>query len=183
VTAPGSTEDVFRRGLAYQEDSDLLGQVATAVMSADSAYRYLLTRRWGDGPDATFIMLNPSTADAFTTDPTCTRVIRFARREGAGGVTVVNLFGYRATDPAALRGQPDPVGPLNDVFIRGACPPGRLVIAAWGAHGTLTGRAAAVTGMLTAAGVPLQCLGITGQGQPRHPLYVPAAAPLQPYQP
>ena len=148
------------------------------------AYRYLLTRTWDLAkPPVTWVMLNPSTADAHTDDPTCTRVIRFARREGYGGITVVNLFAYRATDPAVLRVVPDPAGPLNDAFIRGACPPGRTVIAAWGAGEALAARGAAVAGMLAAAGVPLHALGVTGQGQPRHPLYVPASAPLEPYQP
>ena len=34
-----------------------------AVLSDCGQYRYLLTRRWGPGPTATFTMLNPSTAD------------------------------------------------------------------------------------------------------------------------
>ena len=55
---------------------DPLFQVAfppagTAELSACGKYRYTLTRHWDvqPGPMATFIMLNPSTADAAADDP------------------------------------------------------------------------------------------------------------------
>lgn len=93
------------------------------------------------------------------------------------------MFAYRATRPADLARCPEPVGELNDEFIRQAVTGvGRMVIAAWGAHGTLHGRAAHVTRMLTAAGIPAWCLGTTKRDQPVHPLYQPADAGLVPYQ-
>jgi len=39
------------------------------------------------------------------------------RREACGILEVVNLFAYRATDPAALCQAADPVSPANDHFI------------------------------------------------------------------
>ena len=36
--------------------------VSEAVYSDCERYRYLLTRTWGQGPKALFVMLNPSTA-------------------------------------------------------------------------------------------------------------------------
>jgi hypothetical protein len=39
--------------------------VNRAIISADGLYRYTLSRVWlAFGPHATFVMLNPSTADA-----------------------------------------------------------------------------------------------------------------------
>lgn len=166
--------------LVYQESSDLLGE-ATAVLSDDRVYRYLLTRQWSGDPTATFIMLNPSTADAFASDPTCTRVVRFARREGCGSIRVVNLFALRTTDPILLREHPDPVGPENDRFLNEQAR-AHLVVAAWGAGGTLNGRAREVAQRLAAAGVPLKCLGVTKDGHPKHPLYVRSDAPLIPWE-
>jgi hypothetical protein len=156
---------------------------AGAVFSPDRVYRYLLTRTWDTrAPLVTWAMLNPSTADCLADDPTIRRCKAFARAWGRGGIQVVNLFGYRATQPAALRTASDPVGPLNDLFIREACQPPGVVVAAWGAHGDFRGRAAEVTRTLAAAGIRMHCLGTTKGGHPRHPLYVPGDTPLEPFE-
>jgi Protein of unknown function (DUF1643) len=56
-----------------------------AVISACGRYRYLLTRQVASGGRrTTFIMLNPSTADASNDDPTIRRCIGFAQRWGCG---------------------------------------------------------------------------------------------------
>lgn len=156
---------------------------AVAVFDRSRRYRYLLTRTWDARRlPVVWVMLNPSAADAFTDDPTIRRCVRFAARLGAGGIIVVNLFAYRAADPAVLSRAADPVGELNDEYLREAAQPGgRLIIGAWGMHGGLRGRAAAVTRMLAAQGAQLHCLGTTSQGHPRHPLYLPASTPLSPY--
>lgn len=167
-------------GLITDEHAEGLLEKATATFSPDRAYRYALTRRWNsDRPMTAFIMLNPSTADAFTTDATLRRCVSFACNWGAGGVLLVNLFGLCSTDPHALYDHPDPVGPENDAVIAD-----RLsqvdevvpVIAAWGVHGELHGRGREVASRLAAHGVPLSCLGTTKDGHPRHPLYLPANA-------
>ena len=164
------------------EDGALFAGYYGATLSEDRVYRYLLTRTWAPaGPVMCWIMLNPSTADAMTDDPTIRRCTRFARREDCGGIAVVNLFALRTPNPRVLPVAGDPVGPDNDLFIDEHATPGRLVVAAWGAGGTLHGRAATVTGRLTAAGVHLRCLGVTDAGQPRHPLYLRADAPLIPW--
>jgi len=155
-----------------------------AVFSADGTYRYLLTRRWAEGgTTCTFAMLNPSKATAAVTDPTVTRCIGFARREGASALAVVNLHALRATDPAELAKHPDPTGPCNDAFILEHCQPGQLVIAAWGSHGILRGRGLQVAVMLDGHGVDLKCFGVTKAGMPLHPLYQRADAPLSTYAP
>jgi hypothetical protein len=159
--------------------ADLLGH-AEAVFSADEAYRYLLIRRWAvGGTTATFLMLNPSTATATADDPTIRRCIGYARREGCNALTVVNLFALRATNPAHLLPHPDPVGERNDEFIVKHCLPGRLVVAAWGYQRRVgPPRALHVRRLLADSGVDLQCLGKTLTGEPRHPLFVRADAPL-----
>jgi hypothetical protein len=155
---------------------------AEAVFDPSRTYRYHLTRTWNpDWPPATWIMLNPSTADAMADDATIRRCKSFARAWSAGGIAVVNLFAYRATRPAELRLVPDPVGELNDAFILGACRAPGVTVAAWGAGGSLGGRAGAVTRALAEAGARLQCLGVTRDGHPRHPPYVPGSTPLEPY--
>lgn len=144
-------------------------------------HRYLLTRRWGNGEPMNVIGLNPSTADAFTDDPTIRRVVGFARREGCGWVRMLNIYGLRATDPARLWEHPNPTGLSADAILAEYAQ--GLVVVAWGAGGRRNGRGAAVTRLLLAAGVAPVCLGVTASGQPRHPLYVRADTPLVPWQP
>ena len=158
------------------------GCCGTAVLSTDQARRYLLTRRWDDGPLMAWLMLNPSTADARTDDATITRCVRRARDLGAfGGIAVVNLFSLCATDPRALTSCPDPVGAGNDSFIVRTCRTALLVVAAWGAHGAYLGRGAEVTALLARSGIQPFCLGVTANGQPRHPGRMAYAAALVPF--
>lgn len=155
------------------------GVLAGAVLSPCGTYRYTLDRIWDHTrPTALFIMLNPSTADASVDDPTIRRCRAFATREGCGALTVVNLFAYRATDPRELAVQPDPIGPDNNTHIALALDrqPAH-VIAAWGALPFARTRAQQVTALLAQA----RCLGTTKSGDPRHPLYVRADQPLQPW--
>jgi len=107
--------------------------VADAVI--DGPFRYLLNRQWSAGTaDCLWIMLNPSKADALDDDPTLDRCIAFSKRWGANGLTVVNLFALRSTDPARLMSAPDPVGPWCDLWIERAIKNATTVIVAWGAH-------------------------------------------------
>jgi len=88
----------------------------------DAKYRLRLHRTWDPAVlPATFVMLNPSTADAEQDDPPIRRCIGFARRWGFGGVRIVNLFALRATNPRALytadRAGVDSIGPENGAAI------------------------------------------------------------------
>jgi hypothetical protein len=128
-----------------------------------------------------FVMLNPSTADAFVEDPTIRRCLGFARRWGCGGLVVVNLFALRATDPKVMLSHAEPVGARNDDVIRAVAGMNvKVWVAAWGRPGTHCGRAVQVRELLAARGVQLQHLGLTDGGQPRHPLYLAAGTPLTP---
>lgn len=153
---------------------------ATATFSGDRTYRYELTRVWGDGAPAdlrlvNFVMLNPSTADAFALDPTNRRCVGFARDWGYDGLVTTNVFALRSTDPSGLRGVEDPVGPANDEAILRAARSSALVVAAWGVHATLGDRERVVLDRLHDAGIELHALRLTRGGHPGHPLYVPAA--------
>lgn len=142
----------------------------------EGLYRYRLWRVWDEGlPTCLFVMLNPSTADADRDDPTIRRCVGFAKAWGYGRLDVVNLYAYRATKPDELWSAGDPIGPRNDVVIADAMLDAIHVVVAWGANtGPTTARDVAV---LRLAPHPrsIVCLGVTRSGQPRHPLYVPAA--------
>lgn len=161
--------------------SDLFMQ-SDAILSECGRFRYALKRKWAAGPTMTFIMLNPSTADASEDDPTIRRCMGFARREFCGGIRVENLYGLRATDPDEMfRHGHTSIGGTNR-FIRGAAV-GTTgpVVAAWGADKRAQHRASQVSDMLADLHVHLKCLGKTKSGAPRHPLYIRADAPLIDY--
>jgi len=164
--------------------TDLTGDASAATFSPCRTYRYTLRRTWDPAkPCIVFLMLNPSTADEVQNDPTVERCHRRAIRMGAGGVVVVNLFALRSTDPSALYGHPDPVGPANDASIVDECSKAGMVIAAWGTHGKHLGRAEAVLALLAAAGVKLHALAVNADGSPKHPLYIANNAEPLPYPP
>lgn len=164
--------------------------MSDALLSDCGTYRYTLGRNLGHSltlvnKPCLFIMLNPSTADASLDDPTIRRCMGFARREGCTFLTVVNLFALRSTDPDVLSQHDDPVGVENMTHIgrelrRHNPALGHLVIAAWGAHPMARHHGVrAIRGRLHEAGA--LCLGMTKDGEPRHPLYLRADAPLIPW--
>lgn len=154
---------------------------SSARLSDDGCYRYELDRTWGGGPVAVFVMLNPSTADASTDDPTIRRCMGYARAWGLAGIKVVNLYAFRSTDPAGLWTVDDPVGPDNDDVLRKVARDAAQrewpLVAAWGAHAR-PDRVRAVMG-LNRQMARAHCLGVTKNGAPRHPLYLRADAPLR----
>lgn len=152
-----------------------------AEFSRDRVYRYRLWRIWSTGPRLAVIGLNPSTADETQDDPTVRRCIGYAHRWGFGGLEMLNLFGYRATNPRELRD----CSMLHEHYINGpsnssvlyqtaerVIATGGAVLCAWGNWGLLNNRWAEVGDGLTAYEIPAACLGLTAAGQPRHPLYL-----------
>lgn len=145
-----------------------------ATFSKDRVYRYRLWRTWGDKTRmCNFVMLNPSTADERDNDPTVERCERRARAWGYGGLIVTNIFALRATDPAVMMQHSDPVGASNDAYLVSVARTAALVVCAWGAFGAHRSRSMFVRKLLADSGAELYCLGTTGIGEPRHPLYVP----------
>ena len=142
-----------------------------ATFCASGRHRYRLWRRWSDGPVVGFCLLNPSTADADRNDPTIRRCIGFARAWGYGGVEVVNLFAFRATDPRELRRATDAVGRANDRHLAAAARRVDAMVVAWGVHGAWQSRDRDALALLSRWTRPL-ALGWTRSGAPRHPLYL-----------
>lgn len=136
-------------------------------------YRYSLWRWWGEGngEKCNFVMLNPSTADENVLDPTVRRCAGFAYDWGYSGLTVTNLFALRSTDPKELYRAVGPTGGKeNDNAILAAAMTSGCVVCAWGVHGVHMNRGKRVAQLL--AEFEPVCLGLTREGQPKHPLYL-----------
>lgn len=159
-----------------------------ARISDCGKFRYTLGRHWGVGPGLVFVMLNPSTADADIDDPTIRKCMGFARRlecsEGIfyGGIVVVNLFAYRATDPADLKRALYPVGPDNDHWILESIlssrPFGENIVCAWGRNAAGHPRTQMVIDTIRKAGMKPMALRLSADGTPHHPLMLPYSCSL-----
>ena len=157
--------------------------VAGAIESAAGDYRYTLGRCWSKlAPSGTtvFIMLNPSTADAQSDDPTIRRRVGFAKAWGSSDLLVGNLYAFRATDPRDLFEAADPVGRDNDHYLRQLMNDHSDIVCAWGANAKEE-RVREFVEAAKTAGVKLWCLGTTKDGAPRHPLYVAQGTELVPW--
>lgn len=180
-----------------------------AILSPCGVYRYALWRIWDKTlPKVTWIMLNPSTADAEHDDPTIRKCIGFSKQFGYGGFTVLNLFSRRATDPDDLVKwtrvsddpeddaipPPCPLGSDWAVYFNGLNSVREDVICAWGTwieafayrYKTRQSPPFCNRDKHVLALIPnckKYCLGITKGGFPRHPLYVAYKKPLVPFKP
>jgi hypothetical protein len=146
-------------------------------MAAKAAYRYRLDRHWSGGRGLCgFIMLNPSTADELSDDPTIRRCIGFAKGWGYSGLIVGNLFALRATDPTVLLVARDPVGGgANALALADLIEEAALIVCAWGQFAGVGEHGAKAIALVRARGRLPHCLGLTSQRAPRHPLYLPAS--------
>ena len=157
------------------------------MFNPDCTHRYALWRQWVEGgPRLMVIGLNPSTADETLDDPTVRRCIGYAKRWGFNGLEMRNLFSYRSTDPAGLRGHTSMF--LDDqqrnlAFWSAAVPnllnDGGAILAAWGNGGH--GHTDSLLHLCRISGTALACLGTTKLGEPIHPLYQPLDARPVPF--
>ncbi len=162
----------------------------TAVMSKCGIYRYLLNRKFGSSPKiATFIMLNPSTADETVDDQTIRKCIGFSEKWGCGGFRVVNLFALRARDPREMKKHTAPHGPENRKHFDEAIGAAKAsshdgpIVCAWGNHGRHLHQDLVVLDWLKSHHVAVMALKITKKGQPGHPLTLSYELPLIPFSP
>ena len=145
-----------------------------AVYSNCENYRYTLTREWdAEKQKVLFIMLNPSTADETKNDATVERCERRARNLNFGSVRICNIFAWRETNPFKLKQKTKPIGKDNNKIIQDSTIWANDIICAWGTHGSHLERDEEIKKLLSSNGCKLYHLGLTKNGHPKHPLYVP----------
>lgn len=148
-----------------------------AYLSDDRIFRYWLLRRWNNAlPLMAVIGCNPSTADEEEDDPTIRKTIGFGERLGYGGVLMLNVGAFRATDPNDWKEARDPFGPENTIghlkdYLLAWKP--SIVIAAWGAPCMASKRGEARAYAIRANIKGMKCWGRNSDGSPRHPSRLP----------
>jgi len=140
-----------------------------ATLSEDRKYRYVLSRIWDESkPTVMIIGLNPSTADETENDPTIVRCIDFAKSWGYGGVYMLNLFAFRATQPKDMFNAKEPIGEENDKYIEKYSNICDKVICAWGNDGNYNKRSKEILSKIKNT----YYLKLNQTGEPAHPLYL-----------
>lgn len=161
------------------------GVRGSAEFSPCGRYRYWLRRDWGEdgAPFALFVAMNPSTATPNQDDPTIRKEQGYTRRAGLTSLIKCNIADYRSTDPKQLlRENILPRSDENLRVIKRFAAEAAMIVVCWGAlPNPLRGYAQSTAAALS--GYRLLCLGVTADGSPRHPLYVPNDAPLMPWSP
>lgn len=156
--------------------SDLFMRRA-AEISECGLYRHWLEREWDKAlPVLVVCMLNPSTADAEREDQTLLALIHFARLWGYGGLTIVNLYGWRSPHPDEMKRAAARADEVNhqrrrDAMLIAAVMGGNRLLVAWGNDGDFEGEATRFADYAAdTVGVDLVCLGTTLSGAPKHPM-------------
>lgn len=141
-----------------------------AIFSDDGRYRYALWRVWKQSPKLLmFIGLNPSKANQWFNDPTITRLVVRADKDGFGGLLAANLYAMVSTNPNDLLTRENPVGNDTDDYLKQMIDMSDKVLCAWGTFPAAKARAEIVLKMVSAP----HCLGTNRDGTPKHPLYIP----------
>jgi hypothetical protein len=142
-----------------------------ASISVDRKYRYLLSRVWDETkPMVMIIGLNPSTADEKEDDPTIRKCINYAKSWDYGGIYMLNLFAFRATQPSEMFKASEPIGEKNDTYIKTYSKKVNKVICAWGNDGKYQNRSNLIKNSVD----NLYYLKLNQTGEPAHPLYLKA---------
>lgn len=152
----------------------------------DGNYRYSLIREWDESNQkrVVFVLLNPSTADDVEEDQTTKVCIEFAKRWGYGSLQIVNLFAYRATNPADLKKVKDynkMVGEHNYMFLQNALKRADKIVVAWGEHGKIQKRYVDESLTTLFSNFSVYCFWKIANNQPKHPLGVDYKTPLVEY--
>lgn len=152
-----------------------------AVFSFDKKYRYILGRKWSNKGKCLFILLNPSTADAFKLDPTITRAYNLSKKLGLGELIILNIFAIRGSNPEIIKKVSDPIGPLNNYYIKKYVKKSDLIILGWGNHGKINNRSKEIIDIIKKVKKEIYVLDINKNGEPKHPLYIKSDIKIKKY--
>jgi hypothetical protein len=163
------------------------GVTATAIYGGlNDCYRYRLDWLWdASKPVLMAGMMNPSCAGHLFGDGTLMWIYRWAVRNGFGRALVGNSAAYRARDQARLAEAADPVGPDNYRHLLEMASRADLIVIG---HGKPKVKAARAFGprmvrVLRGASHELYVWGLSKDGTPKHPLYLPGDTSAERFRP
>jgi len=152
----------------------------TAILSDDRRMRWELQRVWSETltPSiCTFLLLNPSTADSESDDPTTKRCMAYARYWNYDGVRLINLVGFRATEPMLMyswlvrQASADLLVHVERA-VAGAKGSTKIIVGHGSLHPGIKRHARTVVSAISKQ-YNLYALKLNKDGSPAHPLYLP----------
>lgn len=158
--------------------------LASAVLSECWNYRYRLdhTIDMLGGPVYAFFGVNPSTADASIDDATVRKWRGFVTRWGGSRFIVGNVFAFRATDVRELASAADPVGRLNNDYLKEIISEADILVPCWGNTAKVPRDLRChfrwMLHVLRESGKPIRAFGFSKSGDPLHPLMLGYDTPL-----
>lgn len=156
-----------------------------AHFSECRTWRYALWREWDSHRGfVLFVGLNPSTANEVENDTTISKCVGFANKWGFGGIYMLNLLSFCATQPERMLSASDPVGPENDSTFNLYSSKSNLIVAAWGGSVPMRERVrlnlnTRIDNVLRNINTEVRCLGKTQDGSPKHPSRISYDTPLE----
>lgn len=147
-------------------------------------FRPWLTRDWVPEPSKLWLWIgqNPSTAAKNLDDPTIRKEMKFTIKGGGRSYVKCNVMDFRASKPPVLLTVPQQRSNFNLQVIIGYAKKADKIVIAWGAiHPKLQHYADETLATLRSHDKTLWCVGTTGGGAPRHPLYVADNTDLEIY--
>lgn len=162
----------------------------SAQFSPDRLYRHRLDRWWGTGGRVGWFMCNPSDAGEERDDPTVRKCIGFTARWGFDGLTVINPWDRVLTNPEGLLKTAVPCSRTNGTVIAAVIDDIELLICAWGCSSVVKKMRSRGMDPMEMVRIirrgrpelPIQCLGRTDFGEPRHPLMLAYSTPREPFE-
>lgn len=121
------------------------------------------------------IGLNPSTADDQLDDPTNRRLVGFLCAQGFGGYWLINLIPESTPYPEKLGKHTRRLSTKNQSVIQETVASTETLILAWGAGANRC----PFRYELVEDFIEPKCFGVTQNGEPKHPLYLPAHTNLE----
>ncbi len=87
---------------------------------------------------------------------------------------MLNLFALWTAYPREMKVASEPIGELNDLALTTVVPACDQIICCWSSHGSYLSRDLVVRSLIQSEGIELWHLGLTKNGQPKHPMYLRA---------
>lgn len=92
---------------------------------------------------------------------------------------MLNLFALRSKNPKMIFNNENPIGLENDLWIKKMAERSKIIVIAWGSNGKYKGRDLEIFDLLE--GKVFYHFGLTKNGSPKHPLYLPNDSILMPF--